>query len=90
MDRLEHLERTRDGDRFDELLDELLPDDETARATAVELLARLPSVSYRHIAVIAKCLYGKIAKHDWRKFAHNLSRAIIPVCDPYVGCTVAA
>lgn len=52
---LERLERTRDGDRFDELLDELLPGDEAARATAAELLTRLPSGSYRHISVIAKC-----------------------------------
>ncbi|MFT4081083.1 MAG: hypothetical protein QM638_00705 [Nocardioides sp.] len=55
MDMLERLERTRDGARFDELLDELLPGDESARATAVELLARLPSGSYRHIGLVAKC-----------------------------------
>lgn len=55
MDTLVRLERTRDVDRFDELLAELLPGDESARATAAELLARLPSGSDRHRALIMKC-----------------------------------
>jgi len=55
MDQFERLERTRNGDRFDELLDTLLPGDATARNAAAALVGRLPPGGYGRWSLIVKC-----------------------------------
>lgn len=52
---VERLESTRNGDRFDELVAELLPGEESARRAAAELVSRLPGSGWGRISLIRRC-----------------------------------